>query len=128
MTESKFLAIAQQEPEVLRSLQRVAISANLTPTLDLGASGIILLSMVLPMTGYVVREIGLPWLSTLAEYSNLWRAKVDAWIEEQYSLSGIDRDRAKIAAAELRHELDITKDRDGWERVSKLLKDISNEE
>lgn len=127
MTESNFLAIAQQEPEVLRSLQRVAESDK-PPTLTLGGGEIILLSIVLPMTAYVVREIGLPWLSTLAEYSNLWREKVDLWIDLQYERSGIDRDRAKIAAAELRKELDTTQDRDAWERVSKRLIEGSTEE
>lgn len=127
MTESNLLEIAQQEPAVLRSLQRVAES-NSPPTLTLGSGEIILLSVVLPMTAYVVREIGLPWLSTLAEYSNLWREKVDLWIDRQYERSGIDRDRAKIAAAELRKELDTTQDRDAWERVSRRLIEGSIEE
>jgi hypothetical protein len=120
MTESNLLEIVQQETEVLKSLRRVAESDN-PPTLTLGGSEIILLSVVLPMTAYVVREIGLPWLSTLSEYSNLWREKVDLWINQQYEESGIDRDRAKIAAAELRKELDATQDRDAWERVSRRL-------
>jgi hypothetical protein len=127
MTESNFLAIAQQEPAVLRSLQRVAESDK-PPTLTLGGGEIILLSIVLPMTAYVVREIGLPWLSTLAEYSNLWREKVDLWIDRQYERSEIDRDRAKIAAAELRKELDTTQDRDAWERLSRRLIEGSTEE
>jgi hypothetical protein len=127
MTESSFLAIVQQEPTVLKSLQRVAESDK-PPTLTLGGGEIILLSIVLPMTAYVVREIGLPWLSTLAEYSNLWREKVDLWIDRQYERSGIDRDRAKIAAAELRKELDTTQDRDAWERLSRRLIEGSIEE
>lgn len=126
MTQEDFQQIVKQEPEVLRSLQRVAISANQSPTMDFGVSEVILLSIVIPMTSYLIREIGLPWLYEAKRYSELWRLKLDTWIDQQYEKAGIDKEQAKIAGEGLRQELESTQDHSSWERVYNLLKGDSD--
>lgn len=122
-TESNFKEVVKQEPAVLRALQRVAISANLNPTLDMGTA--LLLLTVFPMVSFVVKKIALPWLATAADYSELFRARANSWIDKQYSQSNIDRQQAILARDALLRELESIQasDREAWERVVNLLPD-----
>lgn len=124
MKQEEFKNIVEERPAVLKTLQRVAISSNPTPSMAVGVDDVILLSIVLPLTSYLVREIGFPWLSEVRKYSELWRLKVDAWIDEQYKQNGIDKDQAKLVGQALKEELEnikSTEDREVWKEVLKLL-------
>lgn len=125
MEQNYFKNIVEQRPVVLKTLQKVAISANPKPSMVVGVDDVILLSIALPLTSYLVREVGLPWLSTATDYSELWRLKLDTWVNKQYEENGIDKEQAKQAGEALRKELestDSTKDREVWGQVLELLK------
>jgi hypothetical protein len=121
MTQQLLTPILEQELTVAKALKRAAVSAHTSATMDFGVSEMILLSIVLPLTSYIVKEIGLPWLSEAQRYSELWRLKVDDWIAQQYHQNGLDQQQAQLASEELRKELETTQDREAWERVLKLL-------
>lgn len=132
MTQEEFKQIVSQEAPVLKTLRGVALTADVSPTMDFGVTEIIFLSIVLPMTSYIVKEIGLPWLHEAQRYSELWRFRLDRWIDEQYQNQQIDINQARIAGEELRRQLEETTDpeiRAAWERVyNRLLPPASDEE
>jgi len=124
MTPEEFEQLVAQKSDVSQILNQVAVTANTSATMSLGGTEIIFLSIVLPITHYIIKEIGLPWLSEVKNYSELWRSKVNLWIDEQYRKQGIDQNQAKIVGEELRKQLEATTDpqlRSSWERLLELV-------
>jgi hypothetical protein len=124
MTPEEFEQLVAQKSDVSQILNQVAGTANTSATMSLGGTEIIFLSIVLPITHYIIKEIGLPWLSEVKNYSELWRSKVNLWIDEQYRQQGIDQNQAKIVGEELRKQLEATTDpqlRSSWEKLFELV-------
>lgn len=131
MIEQKFRQIIQQELTVSQSLKKIAFDLDNSATMDFGISEAILLSTLLPLTSYVIREIGLPWLHEVKRYSELWRLKFDTWIDQQYKDNNIDKEQARLAGDKLRAELEATTDpqlQASWQRVTQLLTEAENED
>ncbi len=123
MNTEEFQTFAAADPAILHTLRRAA-QAMLGRSFSLGAEDALLLVAFFPIVRFVVSHVGLPWLHSAARYSELWRQRVDRWIDEQYQSQGFDADQAEAAAKALREELEKTTDkarRKAWEQLRKSL-------
>jgi nitric oxide synthase oxygenase domain/subunit len=87
--------------------------------------------MFFPIVNRILRWIGLPWLSSLERYSELWRMELDQWVEKQYKKRGFDPVGAKTASEALAEELQKTTDaevREAWEWLVALLSKLRGEQ
>jgi hypothetical protein len=124
--------IVGQEPKLADSLSRAAAeigpiqrdtrSFNVDPVST--AAGLGALVILFPVVNGIVCKIGLPWLKTLANYSELWRQRVEQWINEQYEQTGFDPEKTRTASEAMLKELLATTDaetRSAWQRLIELL-------
>ena len=127
-----FEKIVQTERQLAKSLARAANRArsaqvetrsfNLDPVST--AAGLGALVILFPVVNGIVCKIGLPWLATLANYSELWRKQVEQWINEQYDQKGFDAQKYRAASEAMLQELLKTTDnetRGAWQRLLDVL-------
>ena len=79
-----------------------------------------------PVLRFVVREIGLPWLHEANRYSEMWRIKVDSWVDGQYRSHGIDVKEAQAMTAALRRELErinAPSGRQAWQKLAAIIEE-----
>lgn len=138
MTFDEFKKLIDQEPDLKRSLERAA-----SPMLPPGrqrwpagtggdsfgpvsaAAGLGALVILFPVVNRIVWRIGLPWLSTLERYSEMWRHEVERWLDEEYNEKGFDPDISRAVSESLLKELQETTDaetRSAWQRFLDVLK------
>lgn len=125
MTREEFERIVSEDPALSAPMRKAAAAVSPrtrgtfgTPT-ELAA-----IAVLFPVTVFVVREIGLPWLCELKLYSELWRQKFHAWVDGEYGKHGLDPDAAEAAGSALRRELEAITEanaRRSWERLVALL-------
>ena len=131
MKFEEFEEFVETEPNLKQSLEQavsgVHPSGSETLSFDMvsTAAGLGALVILFPVINRIVRQIGLPWLKTLENYSELWRKRVEQWIDEQYEQRGFDPETTRAASESLLKELQETTDtetRSAWERLLDLLK------
>ena len=131
MTFEEFEAFVQQEPKLARTLKTAASAAasksdRLRGAFDPLSAMALTTALVLayPIVKGIVARIGLPWVRSAANYSELWRKRFDRWVDEQYEKHGFDPHASKAASEALLQELEQTADtatREAWERLLPLL-------
>ncbi|MCP4607861.1 MAG: hypothetical protein GY845_04005 [Planctomycetes bacterium] len=131
MTFDEFEALVEKEPNLKQSLEHAAVgvrpSGIETRSFDpvSAAAGMAALVILFPVVNRIVQRIGLPWLKTLENYSELWRGQVEQWIDEQHKQRGFDPKTTRAASESLLKELQETTDvetRSAWQRLMDLLK------
>lgn len=131
MTFDEFEGYVEKEPTLKQSLEkaagRVPPSGTKTRSFDpvSTAAGLGALVILFPVVNNIIRKIGLPWLETLKNYSELWRKQVEKWIDEQYEQRGFDPQQARASSESVLKELQETTDeetRNAWERLLNVLK------
>lgn len=99
-----------------RMEQRLSLRQfNLTP----GDAAILIIIIKL-----LVYHVGLPWYHTLKRIPELYRARVDAWIDEQYNQHGIDPYLAREASDAVCHVLESVTEpqsRHAWEQFARQI-------
>ncbi len=86
-------------------------------------AGLSALVILFPIVKRIVYRIGLPWIKTAENFSELWRKQVEQWIDEQYEKRGFDPDKSRAASEALLGELQNTTDaetRGAWQRLMDL--------
>ncbi|MDP2898780.1 MAG: hypothetical protein Q8Q12_19760 [bacterium] len=129
MTFDEFRGFVEAEPRLAGSLKRAAAAAQApaqTKSFDFFSTMALttVLIMFFPIVNRILRRIGLPWLSSLERYSELWRMEFDWWVDKRYKKRGFDPVAAKAASEALAEELQKTTDaqaRTAWERLVALL-------
>ena len=132
MTFHEFRGFVEGEPRLAESLKSAAAAAAMeTPPkrrylFDFSSPMVVASALIVffPIVNRIVRRIGLPWLSSLERYSELWRMEFDWWVDKQYKKRGFDPVAAKAASEALAEELQNTTDaeaRRAWERLAALL-------
>lgn len=131
MEFERFEKIVQQEPKLAESMARSAAGINpvqgdtrsfsIDPVST--AAGLGALVILFPLVNGIVCKMGLPWLKTLANYSELWRQRAEEWINEQYEQGGFDPEKSRAASEAMLQELLKTTDdetRGAWRRLIEL--------
>ncbi len=129
MTFEEFKGFVEGEPRLAESLERAAAAAQApaqTNSFDFFSTMALtsVLIVFFPIVNRIVRRIGLPWLSSLERYSELWRMEFDRWVGKQYKKRGFDPVAARAASEALAEELQKTTDaeaRGSWERLVAVL-------
>lgn len=126
MNMDEFNNLIQQEPQIARSLENAAwhIQAKETAR-SLDPMTVTALVLFFPIISAIVRRIGLPWVVTLGNYSELWRQKAEVWIQSKMKEEGFDPGTIRAAHEALLQELEKTTDPKtmaAWERLMGILK------
>lgn len=131
MTFEELEEFVQQEPKLAHTLKTAASAAaskseRLRGTFDPLSTMALTTGLVLayPILKGLVARIGLPWVRSAADYSELWRKRFDRWVDEQHEKHGFDPDASKAASEALLSQLEQTADtatREAWERLLPLL-------
>ncbi len=132
MTFEEFESFVKGEAGLEGSLQRAAEAGKRAGegkgesfgivTAAAGLGGLVLL---FPIVKRVLYRIGLPWLKTAENYSELWRGEVERWLDEEYVKRGLDPAVCKAASEGLLDELESTTEaesRGAWERLVGMMK------
>ena len=129
MTFDKFHAIVNEEPGLSAALDRTAKAAfKDTPhtrqfgpvTLMAGMAAVVIL---FPIVNEFVRRVGLPWVKSVANYSEFWRGEFERWLDQRYKEASVDRAKAEAAGQALLQELQATADANvqrAWERLMQV--------
>ena len=126
MTREEFQQLLFDDPALAKPLRKAvaAIPPRVVETFGTPTE-LATIAALLPVVSYIVKEIGLPWLSEAKRYSELWRQKFHHWIEDQYAEHGIHPYAVESSGNALRRELEAITDADArksWERFAELLK------
>ncbi|MBL7181219.1 MAG: hypothetical protein ABIK98_12630 [Pseudomonadota bacterium] len=126
MNIDEFNRLIQQEPEIAQSLENAAwhIQAK-ESTRSLDPITVTALVLFFPVISAIVRRVGLPWVVTLGNYSELWRQKAEAWIQSKMKAEDFDPAAIRAAHEALLQELEKTTDPKtmaAWERLLGILK------
>ena len=123
MTQDEFRTYVEDNPELLRLIKHAFRSANESSKSFSGGDAALIL-MMWPTAHFVISQVlvklGLPWLSVLESYSELYRHKAERYIDEKYKAAGIDRDAARLVSEKLISEIAATKDaheKKQWENL-----------
>ena len=126
MNIDEFSQLIYNEPEITRSLDNAAWHVQVkqsTRAIDpITVSAVVLL---FPVVNEIVRRVGLPWVRTLSNYSELWRQKAEAWIESKMKEEDFDPATIRAAHEALLKELEETTDpqtKAAWERLMGVMK------
>ena len=131
MTFDEFEGFVKNEPELKQSLEKAASGMRFSNSETLGfdpvstVAGLGALVILFPVVNNIVRNIGLPWLDTLKNYSELWRKQVEKWIDEQYEQRGFDPGLARASSESVLKELQETTDdeaKKAWQRLLDVMK------
>jgi hypothetical protein len=125
MTPDEFKRIISEDPALEGPLRNAASTVPQTTMKFDASGGVIALLIFLPAVTFIVNDIGLPWLHEAKRYSELWRQKLDGWIDEQYRKQGLDPEIAKTTTEALRRELEAITDKNTrkvWEGLAELFK------
>ena len=132
MTFEELEDFVQQESKLATTLKTAASAAasrsdRLRGTFDPLSAMALTTALVLayPILKGIVARIGLPWVRSVGNYSELWRMRFDRWVERQREKHGFDPDASKAASEALLQELEQTADtatREAWERLLSLLR------
>ena len=83
------------------------------------------LVLFFPIVSEILRRVGLPWVVTLGNYSELWRQKAEVWIQSKMKEEDFDPVATRAAHEALLQELEKTtnpKTMAAWERLMGILK------
>ncbi len=126
MTFDEFQAIVNEEPGLSAALDRTAKAAfkDAPRTRQFGpvlvTAGMAAVVILFPIVNEFVRRVGLPWVKTVANYSEFWRSEFERWLDQRYKDANIDRAKAEAAGQALLQELQATADANvqrAWERL-----------
>ena len=127
-----FEKTVQAEPKLAESLSRTAAgihpvqaeTRSFNPDPVSTFAGLGALVILFPLFNGIVCKIGLPWLKTLANYSELWRKQAEQWIDKQHMQKGFNPDISRAASESMLKELLATTDeetRAAWQRLLQIL-------
>ncbi len=126
MNIDEFSHLMDNEPEITRSLDNAAwhvqAKQSTRPIDPITVAAVVLF---FPVVNEIVRRVGLPWVRTLSNYSELWRQKAEAWIESKMKEEDFDPAATRAAHEALLKELEETTDpqtKAAWERLLGVLK------
>jgi len=126
MNIDDFNDLMQQEPHITRSLENAAWHMQeKESTRGIDPVTVTALVLFFPVIREVLRRVGLPWVVTLGNYSELWRQKAEAWIQDKWKEEGFDPVAMRAAHEALLQELEKTTDPKAmaaWERLMDILK------
>jgi hypothetical protein len=125
ITPEEFEQLVSEEADLKTPLlaAAAAIPLRVLETLDTSTELATIVGLF-PVVSYIVKEIGLPWRFDPKRYTELWREKFRPWIEGQYSEHELHPYAVESFGNALRHELEVTIDRDfqvAWERFALRL-------
>jgi len=124
MQPQAFQEFLTDHDQVRDALQRASQAA---PAKGLGvATDMVALVLLFPLVRFLLMEIGLPWLATLKQYSEVERRRVEDWIDRHAESHGLDPDQVEAASRQLMEELEQTTGagaRQQWEQLRELLKE-----
>jgi len=127
MTHEEIEQIISQDQHLRAPIETVAEHIFASRQTFGAAADITAAAIILPVTIFVVKEIGLPWLHEMKRYSDLWRLKFNKWIDQQYKKHGVDTDMVIRASKVLRKELEKITDeqaQQSWEKFAALLSNV----
>lgn len=126
ITQEKFELILNNHPVVRDALEKSLpdlYNENLLPTAGfLSKTQINIFAMI--VASILFFQIGLPWLVTARNVSDLKRNEIEEWINQQYKEQGIDPIKAREAAEKVRKELEPIQDETTqkmWESLQKMM-------
>jgi hypothetical protein len=132
MTFEELEEFVQQEPKLADTLKTAASAAasksgRLRGTFDPLSTMALTTALVFayPILKGIVARIGLPWVRSAANYSELWRMRFDRWVDKQHEKHGFDPDASKAESEALLSQFEQTTDtatREAWERLLSLLR------
>ena len=124
MTSDECQRLVTQDPNLSGPLERAARAAAKRQFSAITEVAVV--ALMFPIVNYVLLHIGLPWLSEVKRYSELYRQKFHAWIDSCYREKGLDPDAAEAAGEALCRELEVTTAADArasWERLASLVRE-----
>lgn len=127
-----FAKTVQAEPKLFKSLNRAATgirpaqteTRSFSPDPVSTVAGLGALVILFPVVQRIVTRIGLPWVKTLENFSELWRNQVEQWIDAKYQQHGFNPDQTRAASEALLKELQTTtgkETRGAWQRLLEVL-------
>ena len=99
----------QSDELLLDPVSKAIAASDESETLGL-AGDVLTVATVAPIIWFVVTQIGFPWLHEAKKYSDLWRMRVDKWIDSEYSKQGFDEEAIKEFTTRFKTELEKIED------------------
>lgn len=126
MNIDEFNDLMQQEPHIAQSLENAAWHMQeKESTRGIDPMTVTALVLFFPIISEIVQRVGLPWVVTLGNYSELWRQKAEAWIQGKMKEEDLDPVAIRAAHEALLQELEKTTDPKAmaaWRRLMDVLK------